>query len=57
MTRLALLLAAVGALVLLGRVARVGPRAPAPIDDVDWLMEVMEPVYRPAYLTAAEWRN
>ena len=37
-TRLALLLAAMGALFLLGR--RLEPRAvPAPIDDVDWMAE------------------
>ena len=44
MTRAAVLLAVVGALVLLGRRLRVEPVAPAPTDDVDW-----ENAFRLAY--------
>lgn len=69
MTRLLLALAAMGALVLLGRRLRVEPVVPAPIDDVDWLFDwVMEPhdvrventtvvPPRAPYLTTLEWRN
>ena len=39
MTRAAIALAVVGALYLLGRRLRVEPVAPAPTDDVDWLVE------------------
>lgn len=57
--RLVLLaLAALVTLHMLGRRFRVEPRDPAPLDDVDWFVDwVIEPRYRPAYLTASEWRN
>lgn len=57
MTRAILaVIAVMGALVLLGRRFRVEPLAPAPIPD-EWDSFVPMAAWRPAYVTAAEWRN